>query len=132
MLPELLERHPISSRTHRVKRRMNGGFRRIQLSRHLGPSRDLSRTNGFRLTPCRAYPTISPHRSQTTCDDVVEILRAADRKFSTSMQIWDAFPFDRYLSLVPWASLDLESGGTARQFPNSIAGGAPAGPASLP
>jgi len=25
------------------------------------------------------------------------------------MHIWDAFPCDHYLSLVPWARLDLES-----------------------
>ena len=28
------------------------------------------------------------------------------------MDIWDYFPPDHYLSLVPWASLELESGGT--------------------
>jgi hypothetical protein len=40
------------------------------------------------------------------------------------MHIWDAFPCDQYLSLVPWARLDLESGGTPRPF-RFIAGVAP-------
>jgi len=40
------------------------------------------------------------------------------------MQIWDAFPYEQYLSLVPWARLELESGGTPRPFP-FIAGVAP-------
>src|SRR2546430_2333045 len=46
------------------------------------------------------------------------------------MQIWDAFPCDQYLSLVPWARLELESGGTPRPFP-LIAGVAPEVVASL-
>src|SRR2546422_6741229 len=46
------------------------------------------------------------------------------------MHIWDAFPCDHYLSLVPWASLELESGDTPRPFP-FIAGVAPEVLASL-
>ncbi len=46
------------------------------------------------------------------------------------MQIWDAFPCEQYLSLVPWASLELESGGTPRPYP-FIAGVAPEVVASL-
>src|SRR2546428_13514813 len=46
------------------------------------------------------------------------------------MHIWDSFPCDHYLSLVPWASLELESGGTPRPFP-FIAGVAPEVVASL-
>src|SRR2546425_9800066 len=33
------------------------------------------------------------------------------------MQIWDAFPFDQYLSLVPWAKLELKIGDTPGPFP---------------
>jgi hypothetical protein len=46
------------------------------------------------------------------------------------MQIWDAFPCEQYLSLVPWARLDLEFGGTPRPVP-FIAGVAPEVVASL-
>src|SRR5256885_7336559 len=46
------------------------------------------------------------------------------------MQIWDAFPSDHYVSLVPWASLELERGGAPRPFP-FIAGVAPEVVASL-
>src|SRR5439155_21295310 len=47
-----------------------------------------------------------------------------------ALQIWDAFPCDHYLSLVPWAGLGLESEGTPRPFP-LIAGVAPDVVASL-
>src|SRR5713101_3660501 len=46
------------------------------------------------------------------------------------MQIWDAFPCDQYLSLVPWARLDLEIGSTRLPVP-LIAGVAPEVVASL-
>jgi len=46
------------------------------------------------------------------------------------MHIWDSFPSDQYLSLVPWARLKLEPGGTPRLFP-FIAGVAPEVVASL-
>ena len=46
------------------------------------------------------------------------------------MQIWDSFPCDHYLSLVPWASLDLESD-TPRPAPFFLAGVAPEVVASL-
>src|SRR5712691_1356840 len=41
------------------------------------------------------------------------------------MQIWDAFPSDQYLSLVPWARLVLERGGAPRPLAYDIAGVAP-------
>ena len=49
------------------------------------------------------------------------------------MDIWDYFPPDHYLSLVPWASLELESGGTllSDQAMYIIAGVAPEVLASL-
>src|SRR5947208_15862942 len=49
------------------------------------------------------------------------------------MDIWDYFPPDHYLSLVPWASLELESGGTllSDQAMYIISGVAPAVLASL-
>src|SRR5437867_776871 len=49
------------------------------------------------------------------------------------MQIWDSFPCDQYLSLVPWTRLALESGGTPRsdQAMYIIAGVAPEVLASL-
>src|SRR2546425_1037930 len=46
------------------------------------------------------------------------------------MHIWDAFPCDQYLSLVPWARLELESEGTPGPF-HLIAGVAPVVVASL-
>jgi L-ascorbate metabolism protein UlaG (beta-lactamase superfamily) len=46
------------------------------------------------------------------------------------MQIWDAFPCDQYLSLVPWARLELETGDSPPPFP-SLAGVAPEVVASL-
>lgn len=46
------------------------------------------------------------------------------------MQIWDAFPCDQYLSLVPWARLELKTGATPRPFP-FLAGVAPEVLASL-
>ncbi len=47
------------------------------------------------------------------------------------MQIWDAFPCDQYLSLVPWARLELESRDTPLPVPFLIAGVAPEVVASL-
>src|SRR2546421_2402747 len=47
------------------------------------------------------------------------------------MHIWDAFPYDHYLSLVPWARLELETGGTRRPVADIIAGVAPEVLASL-
>ena len=47
------------------------------------------------------------------------------------MQIWDAFPFDQYLSLVPWAGLEFEVASTPRPTPFNIAGVAPEIVASL-
>ena len=47
------------------------------------------------------------------------------------MYIWDSFPCDHYLSLVPWTRLDLESEGTPRPVPFIIAGVAPEVLASL-
>src|SRR2546425_2473835 len=46
------------------------------------------------------------------------------------MHIWDACPCDQYLSLVPWARLELESEGTPGPF-HLIAGVAPVVVASL-
>ena len=47
------------------------------------------------------------------------------------MHIWDAFPSDQYLSLAPWASVELERGGTPRPVGYDIAGVAPEVAASL-
>src|SRR5712692_7160237 len=47
------------------------------------------------------------------------------------MQIWDAFPFDQYLSLVPWAGLEFEVASTPRPTLFNIAGVAPEIVASL-
>ena len=47
------------------------------------------------------------------------------------MQIWDSFPCDQYLSLVPWTRLELERGGTPRPVAYDIAGVAPEVLASL-
>src|SRR5437899_3425495 len=85
---------------------------------HSGPgmSRQVRNLSAFqpRGADCERLPAVLPSRPVSL----------------TGMQIWDSFPCDHYLSLVPWASLELESGDTPRPFP-FIAGVAPEVVASL-
>src|SRR5256712_4662532 len=71
---------------------------------HSGPgmSRQVRNLSAFqpRGADCERLPAVLPSRPVSL----------------TGMHIWDALPCDDYLSLVPWARLDLESD-TARPDP---------------